>query len=57
MSNSYDIDSFRAGAKFALESIAKVDDVVWLVDSMKEICIRQAAEKVIEEVKRMRESM
>lgn len=55
MSDSYDVDSFRAGAKFALEAIGKVDDVVWLVDSMKEICIRQAAEMVIEEVKRMKE--
>lgn len=47
-------DSWREGAKFALEAVSKVDSICWLTDSMKEVCIKQAAEAVIAERDRLR---
>lgn len=47
------VDAWRKGARFALEAVSKVDSICWLTDSMKEICIKQAAEAVIAERDRM----
>lgn len=47
-------DAWRAGAKFALEAVSKVDSLCWLTDSMKEVCIKQAADAVIAERDRLR---
>lgn len=42
-------DVWHQGARFALEAVSRVDSICWLTDSMKEICIKQAAKAVIAE--------
>lgn len=49
-----ELDAWRDGARFALEAVSKVDSICWLTDSMKEFCIKQAAEAVIAERDRLR---
>ena len=46
-------DAWSQGARFALEAVSKVDSLCWLTDSMKEVCIKLAAEAVIAERDRL----
>lgn len=50
-------DAWLDGARFALEAVSKVDSICWLTDSMKVICIKQAAEAVRAERGRMRHQL
>lgn len=47
-------DAWRDGARFALEAVSKVGSICWLTDSMRVICIKQAADAVIAERDRQR---
>lgn len=49
-----ELDAWCDGAKFALEAVSKVDSICWLTDSMKLVCIKQAADAVIVERDRQR---
>lgn len=47
------IKDWAAGARFALEQVAKIDHICWLTDAMREIGITQAGKAVLAERDRM----
>lgn len=47
------VKDWAAGARFALEQVAKIDHICWLTDSMREIGITRAGKAVLEERDRL----
>ena len=47
------VKDWAAGARFALEQVAKIDHICWLTDSMREIGITQAGKAVLAERDRL----